>query len=299
MENDTTPAKYKQCPKCKQIFQLSDSFYYRDKTKSSGYQSLCKACHNEKIKQRNIRRRIQKTRPVRTLNVHVWQDSPGLIKNCNKCHIDYPATPEYFQRDKNKPGGLFHTCKICCNARKPESTDINIRKICRTCGNEYPATATYFFRDKTKKFGLESNCKQCHTLKDNTPKHKLLKRIMDNNRRARKLDLPSAFTPQDWRYCLDFFDHHCAVCGKPAGLWHFIAADHWIPIASPDCPGTIPTNVVPLCHSRKDGEGSCNNLKSDKEAVGWLKEQFGERKAKAILQRINAYFHSLALPGDK
>jgi hypothetical protein len=103
---------------------------------------------------------------------------------------------------------------------------------------------------------------------------------------ARKLSRPNDFTSEDWKFALDQFNHQCAICGRPTGLLHRIALDHWIPLASKDCPGHIPTNVVPLCH----GVGGCNNSKINKDPEEWLIKKFGKRKAKAILARIHEFF---------
>ena len=67
--------------------------------------------------------------------------------------------------------------------------------------------------------------------------------------------------------------------------------DHWIPASdpSPDNPGTVPTNIIPLCH----GIDSCNQSKSNKSAATWLTERYGPRKAAVILTRIEGYFASL------
>lgn len=113
-------------------------------------------------------------------------------------------------------------------------------------------------------------------------------------RRARKRSLPCGFTSRDWRTALDYFNHRCAACGEPAGLWTTLAMDHWIPIASPDCPGTIPSNIVPLCHPKKGmpvGENApCNLSKHNKLPDVWLKKRFGQKKAKEILERVHKYF---------
>ncbi len=109
-------------------------------------------------------------------------------------------------------------------------------------------------------------------------------------RRAKINNLPNTFTSQDWQRCLEYFNHRCAACGKPQGLWHVIAADHWYPLSSPTCLGTVPLNIIPLCHARKDGAGGCNNLKLDKDPETWLIEQFGDGKAMGILKRIRDYF---------
>src|SRR5581483_2176482 len=56
---------------------------------------------------------------------------------------------------------------------------------------------------------------------------------------ARKRSLPDTFTERDWQRALEYWDYKCAVCGRPRGLWHTLAADHWIPLTAPDCPGTV------------------------------------------------------------
>lgn len=85
------------------------------------------------------------------------------------------------------------------------------------------------------------------------------------------------------------FGGRCAVCERPPGLWHTIAADHWTPISSPDCPGTVPSNIVPLCH----GVDGCNNSKHDRDAAEWLSETRGKRQANKIIARIEGYFESI------
>jgi len=104
-------------------------------------------------------------------------------------------------------------------------------------------------------------------------------------RRARMSSLPDTFTAADWQAALDHFSSCCAVCGRPPGLWHTLAADHWIPLSSPDCPGTVPWNIVPLCH----GVGGCNNSKFNRNPAEWLAERFGKRKAAAIQRRIGGW----------
>lgn len=97
------------------------------------------------------------------------------------------------------------------------------------------------------------------------------------------------FTTQEWKRALRYFNGCCAVCGRQGkDLFGVIkiAADHWIPLNSPNCPGTVATNILPLCH----GLGGCNNKKRDVLPEQWLIEQFGKRKAGQIIQRIEGYF---------
>lgn len=103
---------------------------------------------------------------------------------------------------------------------------------------------------------------------------------------ARKRSLPSAFTASDWQCALDYFGGCCAVCGRPPGLWHTLAADHWIPLSKGG--PTTPDNIVPLCH----GAGGCNNSKSNRDAIEWLTETFGKRKGRAIQKRVDEFLNS-------
>lgn len=117
-------------------------------------------------------------------------------------------------------------------------------------------------------------------------------RLISMRRRTRKHSLPNNFTHADWLYAIEYFHGCCAVCGRQANdLFgtHTLAADHWIPLASPDCPGTIPTNILPLCH----GIAGCNNKKRAFKAEDWLIKSYGKRKAKSILANIYEYFDSL------
>lgn len=106
--------------------------------------------------------------------------------------------------------------------------------------------------------------------------------------RTRKRGFQFDFSPDNWKFALDYFGGCCAVCGRPPGFWHTLAQDHWIPITSPECPGTVAWNIVPLCH----GTAGCNNSKINKPAAEWLYEKFGKRKGHAILRKIEAFLDS-------
>ena len=102
----------------------------------------------------------------------------------------------------------------------------------------------------------------------------------------RKRELPNSFTSTQWQRALDYWGHKCAVCGRPRGLWHTISQDHWIPLSSPDCPGTDATNILPLCC----GVDGCNNSKGYQRPETWLKKKLGKRRATRKLAEIEAYF---------
>lgn len=120
----------------------------------------------------------------------------------------------------------------------------------------------------------------------NTERGKIVGRVLQIRYYARKRQLADCFTAEDWQIALDYFGGCCAACGRPSGLWHTMAADHWIPLSKGG--PTTPENIVPLCH----GAGGCNNSKGDKPPAEWLIEKFGTRKGRAILKRIEAFLES-------
>jgi len=110
-----------------------------------------------------------------------------------------------------------------------------------------------------------------------------------NNMRyeARKRGLPATFDIEARAFMLSYWGYACAVCGRQEGLFGWtLADDHTIPLSAPDCPGTVATNMLPLCH----GKGGCNNSKSTKNLQVWLISRFGKRKAAVITRKITDYF---------
>lgn len=109
-------------------------------------------------------------------------------------------------------------------------------------------------------------------------------------RRAKKANLPDTWTQEQLTFMLTYWQQSCAACGNMRGLLWTLAHDHWIPINSPDCPGTVATNMIPLCH----GNGGCNNSKNDTEPHVWLLKRFGTKKAAKIKEAIAQYFQEVA-----
>lgn len=109
-------------------------------------------------------------------------------------------------------------------------------------------------------------------------------------RRNTKRELPNTFSVAEHNFCRAYFHYSCALCGNEEGFQWTIAMDHWIPLVSQDCPGTVATNMIPLCH----GIGGCNNSKNKKDPEQWLRERFAPRKAAQILKKIRAYFAIVA-----
>lgn len=149
-----------------------------------------------------------------------------------------------------------------------------------------------FGSDRYKPHGRDVVCKECRKImvkryiRKDPIRYQQKSATYGNTRRTRKEALPSGLTQSEWQRCLEYWSYRCAVCERPVGLWHTLAMDHWIPIANPNCPGTILGNVIPLCH----GVDGCNNSKSDALPQEWLMRKLGKRKAAKKLAEIEAYF---------
>lgn len=116
-------------------------------------------------------------------------------------------------------------------------------------------------------------------------------RFRSQRRKARKAKLADSFTQEDWGQCLDYFSGTCAACGTLPTLFIRLEMDHYVPLSSPDCPGTVKGNMIPLCKS-------CNASKGNRDALEWAVERLGgKRKAKQFIKRVQAYFDSL--PNDQ
>lgn len=129
-------------------------------------------------------------------------------------------------------------------------------------------------------------------------------RLQNQLRKARKNNLPAVFSQDDLSFLFQYWNFQCAICEREeGGLFHLIALDHWIPLANPACPGTVPWNILGLCNIRKKvgksvGAPCCNNSKGSKNPTLWLTEFFtlrygpsrGVRLAQRKLREIETYF---------
>lgn len=91
-----------------------------------------------------------------------------------------------------------------------------------------------------------------------------------------------------WTMCLGYWQHQCAVCGRPKQPGLHLAADHWQPYADGNL--LSPLNILPLCQ----GKQGCNNSKRNRDSNWWLTYWLGEEKGGAKQAEIEAYFKWVA-----
>jgi ribosomal protein S14 len=200
-------------------------------------------------------------------------------KRCNRCGQTMLMTSEFWNTSAWASDGWSLLCKPCRELYNQENAAAVAKALSEQAAN---------WRAKNPGAARISVA----IWRQNNPSRA---KAFSRRRRVRKAALPGTLTPAQWQRAKDYFGNCCAVCGRPVGLWHTLAMDHWIPICpayklTQPNPGTVAWNIVPLCQTQKDGEGSCNNSKRNKEPRQWLVEQLGQRKANAAYKRIMAYF---------
>jgi len=234
----------------------------------------------------------------------------ALLKRCPKCGERKPCAE--FYKHKNRPGGLAAQCKQCAakydrdNASKIHERQTryyrdNIDEL-RERQARYRSENPDKLRERSARYRSENpgqvreskaRWQQANPDKVRAAKHR---------RRATKRALPSQWTDADAQRMLAYWKNCCAVCGQkvePNHAFYFLAADHWIALTSPECPGTVPWNMIPLCHSKIGNAVGCNNLKSNADPIAWLHDRYpGEPKQVAkILARIAKYFEFIETDG--
>jgi len=112
------------------------------------------------------------------------------------------------------------------------------------------------------------------------------KRLQQSRRNARKRALPATFTMEQREFMRQYWGFACVYCGNQDGFVWMLADDHFIPLNSPNCPGTVAHNMLPVCH----GKGGCNNSKRFSHPHVWLVARFGPQRSRRIEAAIAVYF---------
>jgi hypothetical protein len=164
-----------------------------------------------------------------------------------------------------------------------------IRNISKKYGASGGSTISISYRTKEKQSHKEL-MSRLQKLRQQSPKGRAAQQVYDQNRKARKLALPNTLTHAEWLYALQYWQYSCAACGKKHTPNDVIAQDHWIPLNNEECPGTIATNILPLCK----GMHGCNNRKGTKDGLCFLIALLGEEEGYKKYQEIQKYFLHVA-----
>lgn len=254
-------------------------YFARDRSRKSGLQPRCKACH----KKYDDERREQRLQYYQDNREYILERRKRYHRKHREREVAYSRrwhrenrerSLEYYRRYYRENIEQRRAAGRAAYWENREQRRVYNQQWYQ---NNLPKVRAYY-RANREKFRERG--------KRRTPEQK---RLIKQRYRARKTGLPDTFTKEEWARALDYFHGCCAVCGRQLNdLFgeHTAAMDHWIPLSSSECPGTVATNMLPLCH----GLDGCNNAKAGRMPEEWLNERYGRRKAKQILERITAYF---------
>jgi len=210
-----------------------------------------------------------------------------------------PATLEYFYHEK-RTGKLRSICIVCHLAEKTAYRRAHPEKH-RSDSRRYSTEHPEVRREWARVWRISSPEKAHEQDRRHDSKHRDqrktsrkaryasqsdIEKERSRKRRTQRKLLPDTLTLTHWRNAVNYFNGCCSYCGKSPSFFDrhpVLHQDHFIPVASPKCEGTTPTNMVPACQS-------CNLSKQANNPEQWLISRFGKRRTKQILARINAYF---------
>lgn len=258
----------KLCLGCEQWIPSTDEFWNKAPNGIGGLASRCKRCHMGYYYENHEENKL-------VLRAKHYRDKDD--KN-RKQRERYAIDPEY-RAKTNK-----------ANRERPRS----LREV--EAARLYHQTHTRIKSEDERERDRQRAKKHYHKNKDEynalrrSPEYKArnaLQRLLNPTvtrssklrRRAREYALPDTFTKDDMQKCLDYWGNKCAITGETGKL----EMDHWIPITHVNCPGTIPTNMIPMLKK-------WNRLKLNKEPMKFLVEHFGQEQAEVINRRVQDYF---------
>lgn len=258
MSNKTIPL-FKRCTKCGNEYPATTENFSPCIHNKDGLQQPCRICK----KKRDKEYRLLYADEIRARQEKFHREHPDSAHKASQKHYDKNKDAIH-ERQRIWRRNNSDKCK-----RWSHNWYINNKEVKR----------------KTDKAWVENNRERVNELARRHQKNnRNYMKIACQLRRARKRNLPSDFSAQDWQRCLDYFDHRCAVCDRPVGLWHTLAQDHWIPVTKGG--SYTPDNIIPLCH----GTNGCNNSKHNSDPQSWLISKVGKRKASQVIQKIDIYF---------
>ena len=219
-------------------------------------------------------------------------------KICSQCHQEKLLTD--FAWRNHRKGTRQSKCRLCRAAWnyanrerlsliQKEYYEKNKEKILaqQSIYHENNKESQQNYQAEYYKSNAEKLCREAKIWHSNNPD-----KVREHRQRRKTLErnLPCDFTTTQRQFMLKYWNHACAYCGNQEGLLWRLADDHFIPLVSSDCPGTIATNMLPACHSATRGGGGCNSRKRSADPHVWLRRQFGDKQAAKIEKAITAYF---------
>lgn len=259
MTDSTTATK--PCRFCKVEYPATREYFRR--SGKNGVSNQCKKC-------------TALIESGKMVPINPFAPKDGM-RGCKTCLRRLPDTSEYFYIELRNPNWTAHECRECATRRHGKYNADNhdwLLEYQREWRKSNPQRVLSYFRQYRAKH-TEQVAKWQRDWYEANPERARMHWL---NRQARKRALPDTLSPDETKRMLEYWGGACAISGETENI-HF---DHWIPLASPNCPGTVATNMIPLVDY-------LNFSKNDSDPAKWVRLNFGD-DADEILSRIQAYF---------
>lgn len=165
------PEEYKRCSYCHQIHPATIDFFESHKTASDGLNKRCNQCV-QRLQDKQSKNSNTTVSPPDNL---VYADIPQ--KYCKGCNQEYPATSQFFHRNKYAQDGLETQCKQCRSLYKSEQHAIRNpkpkkptpppgHKFCTKCGVPKLVNKENFRPRTEGGDGFRNICNECMNKQD-------------------------------------------------------------------------------------------------------------------------------------
>jgi hypothetical protein len=260
----------KKCSKCGEVRPAGQ--FARCKVNKCGLSSWCKMCKHAAY----VARREGVLRRMR-------EDYHANIEEGRRRQREYRAanpekSKEWERRKLEKHADKIRERNLDYHYRNREARIQGMRRYAEA-NRERIKQQRAAYRERNREILRERN-RKWH--RDNPEKSAAHSAKNTARRESRMANLPADFTGRDVSFGLGWWGHKCPVCGVGFGerkVWW----DHWVPVCSASCPGTVPTNMVPLCEP-------CNRQKHGKAPAEHLTKRHGAEAAGAVLRRVEEFF---------
>lgn len=274
-EGDSTVSDYtpmKRCSKCGVEKPATPEFFKRNKSCSDGLHTQCKNCTSKQSREYYYANRDEinrKTKERYESNPELRQSKLNYLKKWR----------EEINRERYLEGKReWYYANREYDLQKSREWREKNPEYKKEYDRRYSKKNRKRIRSRQYKWEVKNRKRINRARREKYAQNPTPRRVKTLAREARKRTLPDDFTEKDYQRMMAYWDG-CAITGQMDNL----QIDHWIPLNSSECPGTVIDNMIPLAQS-------LNASKQDKDPESWVLEMFGENEGQEILKRIAKYF---------
>lgn len=282
--------KIKLCNKCNRELPATTEYFYRNKTKKDGLQSICKECKSKvdraynQANQENISKQSRK----------YYEENKDKISEYHKIYYEENKSEinkqhkEYYQNNREtileNTKEYYENNKEHIKEYKKEYYEMNKKKIKEKSKERYKANRKHVLK-RVNKYRIKNKdiIKEKKRIynKENPGNSK----IRAQRYRTKKRSLPATLTEQQWEQIKEDFNSECAYCGKTESqqideYGETLHQEHFIPLSKGG--GYTHNNIIPSCKG-------CNCSKNDKDFFEWYPQQefYSKKRENKILEYLD------------